>query len=173
MKKLFMILVLVLLLCFTFSCQKAEEVAEESAESTQMTDEERASVAASVEQALSDYVEAMKQMDWNRMFQFYMEGNELVFAGDGMVISGKDTLIENLKERTGAIKEFTSMEEPQKYVYVLSRDAAVITHEFNQSYTLVTDEILRFRGSWIYVLKRINYEWKIVHFGGTHVPVSE
>ena len=107
------------------------------------------------------------------MFQFYMEGNELVFAGDGMVISGKDSLIENLKERRGAIKEFTSVEEPQRYVYVLSRDAAVITHEFNQSYTLVTDEILRFRGSWIYVFKRINDEWKFVHFGGTHVPVTE
>ena len=29
MKKLFMVLPLVFLLCFTFSCQKAEEVAEE------------------------------------------------------------------------------------------------------------------------------------------------
>ncbi len=103
MKKLFMILPLVFVLCFMVGCQKAEEV---TADSSQMTDEERASVAASAEQALSDYVEAMKQMDWNRMFQFYMDGDELVFAGDGMVISGKDTLIENLKERTGAIKEF-------------------------------------------------------------------
>ena len=31
MKKLFMVIPLVLLLCFTFSCQKAEEVAEEAA----------------------------------------------------------------------------------------------------------------------------------------------
>ncbi len=30
MKKLFMVLPLVFLLCFTFSCQKAEEVAEEA-----------------------------------------------------------------------------------------------------------------------------------------------
>jgi ketosteroid isomerase-like protein len=170
MKKLFMVLPLVFLLCITFSCQKGEEGI---ADSLQMSDEERALIAASAEQALSDYVEAIKQMDWNRMFEFLVDGDELVFAEDGMLKSGKDTLVGNLKEKTGAIKKINSLEHPQKHVYVLSKDAAVITVEFDQSITLVTDDIVRQRGSWIYVFHRINNEWEIVHTGGTRVPVTE
>jgi hypothetical protein len=173
MKKLLLILPLVFLLCFTFSCQKAEEVAEEPAESSQMTDEEKALVAASAKQALLDYEEALKQMDWNRIFEFLVDGDELVFAEDGMLKSGKDTLVENLKEKTGAIKKINLLEYTNKHVYVLSKDAAVITLEFNQSFTLVTDDIVRQRGSWIFVFHRINDEWKIVHAGGTHIPVTE
>ena len=39
MKKLLMIIPLVFLLCFTFGCQQAEEVAEESVETNQNADE--------------------------------------------------------------------------------------------------------------------------------------
>jgi len=169
-KKLLMILPLVLLFCFTFGCQKAEEVAEES---SHMTDEERASVAASAEQALTDYVEAMKQMNWNRMFEFLVDGDELVFAEDGTLKSGKNTLVGNLREKTAAIKKINSLEHTNKHVYVLSKDAAVISLEFDQSFTLVTDDIIRQRGSWIYIFHRINNEWKIVHTGGTRIPVTE
>ena len=170
MKKLFMIIPLALILCFMVGCKQGEEVTDES---SHMTDEERASVAASAEQALADYVEAMKQMNWNRMFEFLVDGDELVFAEDGTLKSGKNALVGNLKEKAGAIKKINSLEHPQKHVYVLSKDAAVITVEFDQSITLVTDDIIRQRGSWIYVFHRINNEWKIVHTGGTHIPVTE
>jgi ketosteroid isomerase-like protein len=169
MKKLFMIMPLALILCFMVGCQQRGQV-EKIAE---MTDEERASVAASAEQALSGYAEAIQQMDWSRMFKYLIDGDELVFAEDGAVISGKDTIVENLKEKTGAIKKLNSLEHPKQYVYVLSRDAAVITVEFDQSFTLVTDDIIRQRGSWIYVFHRINNEWKIVHTGGNRIPATE
>jgi ketosteroid isomerase-like protein len=168
-KKLLLILPLVFLLCFTFGCQKAEEVAE----SSKMTEEVRDSISASVEQAFSEYVDATKQMDLNRMYQFLIEGDEFVVALDGALISGKDNFVKMHKKGAGTIKEFNSIEFPQKYVYVLSKDAAVITIEYDESYTTLSDETLRIRGSWIYVFNRINDEWKIVHTGGTHVPVTE
>ena len=138
-----------------------------------MTDEEKAAVAASAEQALLDYVAAMKQMDWNRMFEFFVDRDDLVFAEDGTISFGKDTIVANLKEKTAAIKKINSIEHPKKHVYVLSKDAAVISLEFDQSFTLINDDIIRQRGSWIYVFQRINNEWKIVHTGGTRVLVTE
>jgi hypothetical protein len=170
MKKLLMIIPLLLLLCLTFSCQQAEE---EVSESPDMTDEEKASVAASAEQALSEYVEIIKQMDWNRMFEFFVDGDDLVFAEDGTINSGNNTIVANLRAKTAAIKRINSLEHTKKHVYVLSKDAAAISLEFDQSFTLVTDDIVRQRGSWIYVLHQINNEWKIVHTGGTRIPVTE
>ena len=174
MKKYLSVIPLVFLLCFVVGCQQYyEEPIEEAAEETQMTEEARASVSASVEQAFSEFVDAMTQTDWNRMYQFMLEGDEFVFAADGEVISGKANFLNSHKEATGAVKEFNTIEYPQKYIYVLSKDAAVITIEYDESYTSVSDDIIRLRGSWIYVFHRINDEWKIVHTGGTHIPVTE
>jgi hypothetical protein len=170
MKRLFYVIPLVCLLCFAFGCHKAEEVV---AESPDMTDEEKASVAASAEQALSEYVETMKQMDWNRMFEFFMDGDDLVFAEDGTISSGKDVIVGNLREKTAAIKKINSLEHTNKHTYVLSKDAAAISLEFDQSFTLVTDDTIRQRGSWIYIFHRINNEWKIAHTGGTRIPVTD
>ena len=170
MKNLLIVIPLVFLLCFTLGCRKAEEVV---AESPDMTDEEKASVAASAEQALSEYAEVMKRMDWNRMFEFFVDGDDLVFAEDGKVSFGKDVIVGNLREKTAAIKKINSLEHTNKHVYVLSKDAAVISLEFDQSFTLVTDDIIRQRGSWIYIFHRINNEWKIAHTGGTRIPVTE
>jgi hypothetical protein len=170
LKNLLIVIPLVFLLCFTLGCRKAEEVV---AESPDMTDEEKASVAASAEQALSEYAEVMKRMDWNRMFEFFVDGDDLVFAEDGKVSFGKDVIVGNLREKTAAIKKINSLEHTNKHVYVLSKDAAVISLEFDQSFTLVTDDIIRQRGSWIYIFHRINNEWKIAHTGGTRIPVTE
>ena len=115
----------------------------------------------------------MKQMDLDRMHQFIIEGNEFVFAADGALMSGKDNFTKMHKESAGTIKEFNSFKLPQKYVYVLSKDAAVITIEYEESYTSISDDIHRIRGSWIYVFHRINDDWKIVHTGGAHVPVTK
>lgn len=170
MKKLFLVLPLVFLLCIIFSCQKGKEVAEES---TQMTEEERASVAASIEQEFADYVEATLQMDWDKTLQLYTDGDDLVFAANGSIVTGKDSFITAHNQLTGRIKEFKTLEVPNKYIYVLSRDSAVFTIQFDESYTSNSDDAVRSRGSFLYVFHRMNGEWKIVHAGGTIVPVTE
>jgi hypothetical protein len=55
----------------------------------------------------------------------------------------------------------------------MSRNSAVLTIEFDESYTLASNDAVRSRGSFIYVFHQINGEWKIVHAGGTIVPVTE
>ena len=168
MKKQLMVIPLVFLLCFTFGCQKGHELA-----AAQITEEEKAEVAASIEQAFSEYVEATLQMDWDKTLQFFIDSDDLVFAANGSIVTGKNSFVMAHNQVTDTVKEFNSFETPNKYIYILSRDSAVLTIEFNESFTLSPDDVARTHGSFVYVFHRINGDWKIVHAGGTIVPITE
>lgn len=168
MKKLFMVLPLVFLLCFTVSCQKGHELA-----AAQITEEEKAEVAASIEQAFSEYVKATLQMDWDKTLRFFIDSDDLVFAANGSIVTGKNSFVMAHNQLTDTVKEFNSFEIPNKYIYVLSDNSAVLTVEFKESFTLSSDDVVRTNGSFIYIFHRINGDWKIVHAGGTIVPITE
>jgi hypothetical protein len=68
MKKLFMILPLVLVLCFTFSCQQGEEVAEEPAVDIAADVE---SIRAEVQARSKALVAAEEVFDWETSVTFF------------------------------------------------------------------------------------------------------
>lgn len=163
-----MVISLVILLSFTFGCRKGHELA-----AARITEEEKAEVAASIEQTFSEYVEATLKMDWEKTLQFFIDSDDLVFAANGSIVTGKNSFVTAHNQMTDTINEFSSFKIPNKYIYVLSRDSVVLTIEFNESFMLVPDDAVRTHGSFVYVFHRINGDWKIVHAGGTIVPVTE
>ena len=74
MKKLFMVIPLVLLLCFTFSCQKGEEVAEEPA--VDIEAEEQA-----IRDVLQKTIEAKNRKDWDTVINMYAEKTIILDEG--------------------------------------------------------------------------------------------
>ena len=66
MKKLLMVIPLVILLCFTFSCQKGEEVAEEPGVKP-LSDEDVAALKAMYD----DWIQAVKSGEWDTAANFY------------------------------------------------------------------------------------------------------
>ena len=68
MKKLLMVLPLVFLLCFTFSCQKAEKVAEEVGVKA-LSDEDM----AAIEETIQAFVKADLAGDWDSFFATFTE----------------------------------------------------------------------------------------------------
>jgi len=83
MKKQLMVIPLAALLFFTFGCQKGHDLA-----AAQLTEEEKAEVGTSIEQALSEYVEATLQMDWEKTLRFFIDSDDLVFAANGSIVTG-------------------------------------------------------------------------------------
>jgi len=57
-----------------------------------------------------------------------------------------------------------------EYVYVLSKDAASYSFDFDGAIKTTKGETLKCkRGSWTFVLKKVNGEWKSIHSNGAHV----
>ena len=97
MKKLFMLIPLVILLCFTFCCQQGEEVAEI------MSEQEKEDIARAVEERISDYFDAIKLIDIERILGFWADTEGFVFAGTNAyrtkkIISVKELMDSLLEE---------------------------------------------------------------------------
>jgi ketosteroid isomerase-like protein len=163
MKKLLMVLPLVLLICFTFSCQKAEEVAEE------LSDQKKEEIARAVEERVADYADAIKKIDMERMLNFWADTEGFVFAGDGLLTVGYDKYANQLREMMSNIAEVTSIEFGNFHVYVLSNDAASLSMEYEWSMIDKDGNTINAKGSWMYVFKKFGDVWKVVHSAGAHL----
>ncbi|MDH5203197.1 MAG: SgcJ/EcaC family oxidoreductase [Nitrospirota bacterium] len=84
MKKLLMIIPLVILLCFTFSCQQGEEVAEEAA----LSDEDVAAIKASTEA----YVQAVKSEDFTAFAALYTE-DAVLMPPNQPIVQGREAIL--------------------------------------------------------------------------------
>jgi len=94
MKKLLTIIPLVILLCFTFSCQQAEEVAEEPGV-TPLSDEDIAAI-----KALGPAVdEAALARDWKTLVAFFTEDVVLMLPNKPS-IQGNSAMMEMLESLT-------------------------------------------------------------------------
>ena len=88
MKKLLLILPLVFLLCFTFGCQKAEEVAEEiGVEVVGLSDED----VASIRTAHDDYVQAVMTGGYVATIEYYTE-DAIMMPPNAPMVQGREAL---------------------------------------------------------------------------------
>ena len=163
MKKLLTILPLVFLLCFTFSCQKAEVVAEE------LSDQKKEEIARAVEERVADYADAIKKIDMERMLNFWADTEGFVFAGDGLLTVGYDKYANQLREMMSNTAEVSSIEFGNFHVYVLSNDAASLSMEYEWSMIDKDGNTINAKGSWMYVFKKFGDVWKVVHSAGAHL----
>ena len=163
MKKLITIISMVILLCFTFSCKKAGEVAEE------LSDQKKEEIARVVEERFADYADAMEKMDIERMLNFWADTEGFVVAGDGLLAVGYDSLANRIREFISNTAEVTSFDFSKPHIYVLSNDAASLCNEYEWSLIDKDGITVTAKGSWMYVFKRFDGVWKVVHSAGTHL----
>ena len=156
MKKLFMIFPLVFLLCLTFGCQKAEEVAEEPVADVEAEIE-------NVKAVLNRAVSAYNSLDAESYLENYCQDNDMVLFGDISRIVG----FEAFKE--GVPKGFEQYDSAE----VSYRDEVIKMHSSGEVSWLTCyldlksvsqgEERIVKGTSATYVLEKRNGKWLIVH----------
>jgi ketosteroid isomerase-like protein len=151
MKKLLMILPMVFLLCFTFGCKQAEEVAEEPAVDIE------AEVEA-VREANTAWQKASEAQDMDAVMSF--------FADDFVRLRGGTNSIQNkAEEREGWSKWYAdgwkSTWEPTKVEVAGSGDLAYVYGVYHNE-RVVDGEIQKSQGGFLNVWKRqADGSWKL------------
>ena len=138
-----------------------------------LSEEEEAAIAKTVEQTVLRYIEAIRKLDLERMLEFYADSDAFVYAGDGTLTAGYDAWAAQLRETVGPLAAVHAIETTNPHTYVLGRDAAAYTMQFEWSMGTTAGDTVKSRGSWTYVFKRLDGHWKVVHSTGTHVPIPD
>jgi ketosteroid isomerase-like protein len=91
MKKLFIILPLVFLLCFTFGCQQGEEVAEEPVVVVE------ADINA-LKNMLDEWVELYNAGDFEKLVSFYYAEDAVEMEANQPILEGREAILANYKK---------------------------------------------------------------------------
>ena len=134
-----------------------------------LTEQEKATITEEVEARVVDYVDAIKQLDLERILDFWANTEGYVFAGDGTLVEGYDKHSIQLKDTVSKAVKVNYIEKNNQHVYVLARDAASYTMEYRWSMTMESGDTINAKGSWLYVFKKFDDTWRVVHSAGAHI----
>jgi len=148
--------------CFLLSCGQP-------APSALMGAEEKARIAEQVDATVRDYVSAIQALDSERMLGFWADVEGFTIAGDGSLIVGFEPWAAQIRALVEATAEVTHIEVRNPQIFVLGRDAASYSMEFEWSMTSREGVTTNASGSWTYVFKRFPEGWRVVHSAGTHI----
>ena len=143
------------------SCGPATPLAELSAE-------EKSRIVQEVDATVREYLSAIQSLDTNRMLSFWADVEGFAIATDGALL-GYRSWADQIRTLVETTSEVTHIERSNAQVYVLARDAASYSMEFEWSMTSLEGVTTNTTGSWIYVFKRFPGGWRVVHSGGTHI----
>jgi hypothetical protein len=133
-----------------------------------LTDAEKVVIADAVMTRVDDYIDAARRLDLEWFLGFWANVDGFVIAGDGGLMDYA-TWEQQLRSDFATVREITDFEFFNRHTYVLARDAAVHSTQFRWGMVTTTGDTLRMHGSWCYVFKNFDAEWKVVHSAGTHL----
>lgn len=135
-----------------------------------LTEQEIAIITEEVKARIVDYFDALKKLDYERMLDFCANTEGFVVAWNGTLVEGYDKQsikFKDLIQNTNKVNYFELRNDP--HVYVLARDAASYAMEYRMSITMKSGDTLNDEGSGIYVFKKFDDIWQVVHTAGTKV----
>ena len=133
-----------------------------------LTEQEKAIITEEVKARVVDYIDAFKKLDIERMLDFWANTEGFVYAGDGALVVGYDKFSIQIKDLIHT-DEVNYIEQNEPLVYILARDAASYTMEYRWSLTMKSGDTLNAKGSWMYVFKKFDDTWRVVHSAGAHI----
>ena len=175
MKKLFMILPLVFLLCFTFGCQDKEAMAEleamkaqAEAQNEEITDAEKIEIAENVKKLALECAEVFGTMEQEPYMKYYLDSNSFTFVMNGQTTRSYSSFYDQVKSSMNNLQE-ADVEYTDIYVDVYSREFAVVHGPFKWSaiYQDGKHEEVMGHISFVYILYKGG--WKIA-FASEYFP---
>ena len=128
------------------------------------------SIRDAVSARVDGYVQAIQNGYLDYMRGFWANDPDFTMAGDGTLSVGYDRWIQSVEELTAKTDSVLYVElvgEPR--ITVLGPDAASYAMAYRWSYALTDGSTLSAEGSWMYVFKRIDGVWRVVHSAGSHI----
>ena len=137
--------------------------------SNELTAQEKAVITEELKARVAGYIDSFKNLDIEPMLDFWSNTEGFVSAGDGKLVAGYDKYSIQMKDIILNTDSVIYIEQNDPHVYVLAKDAASYAMEYRWSLKMNSGDTLNAQGSWMYVFKRFDDAWRVVHSAGAHI----
>ena len=139
-----------------------------ASEPDEMSPAERQAVAAEIRERLDEYAEAVTNQDINAMLSFWSDSEDFLFAGDGVILGGYEEWAPLTTKHNAETKRWLRWNWHNVHVVVLSQNAASATVALDYSKISTDGDTVSADGSWTYVFKKYDGDWKVIQTNGSH-----
>jgi hypothetical protein len=162
MNKIALFLVSVMcLVIFTVSCETSNQC--------ELSEQEKTEIDSQIEGILKDFFNP-STLDYESHISLRANDEYYLYAGDGaFVFTGYDSYKEGVKAAFDGMQGWAALELTKTHVYVLAKDAASATVEFEGAFVTLDADTITHNGCWTFVFKKFGNEWKVVQENGTHL----
>lgn len=133
-----------------------------------LSDSEKKEITEVIELKIQGYVEAVKRGDVEWLLNFWADDKDFVFAGDGE-IKDKLGIDKRIRDFIGETKKVRHIKVMNGHTYILGKEAVSHATEFDWGIITLAGDTINSKGSWLYVFKKFDEDWKVIHSAGTHI----
>ena len=160
MLNLFKILLVLGLFSQLLSCKQGDNISES----------ERNAIIKEIQAKFDGYIEAMKREDIDWFHSFWSNENDFTFAGDGVIKTNYDSAITKAYgDAFKDIKEVIHLNWSNPHALIIDRNTVSYVTNFDWQAAVISGDTVKAKGSWLYLFKKTNGQWKVVHSAGTHI----
>jgi ketosteroid isomerase-like protein len=139
---------------------------------TDLTEEQKTTIAEELSQEFDVYGAAVRQLDPDAVLGFFQESDELAFAEFGEVVLSWSTLAEQVRESWPQYASVESFEWGDLHIQALAAHVAAVTTTFDFQASDTTGAPIAVNGTFSTVWVQTDGEWKIVNVAATF-PAAE
>lgn len=134
-----------------------------------LTEEEKVKITNEIESIVENFLDP-NTMTYESHIGLRANVDGYVMGGDGKILYID---YESYQQGTKAVFDnfdrFIKLKATKTFVYVLGKDAASCTAEFEGAFIDLNGDTITHNGCWTFVFKQFDGIWKVVHENGTHV----
>lgn len=135
-----------------------------------ISDNERTTITKEIQDRLDGYSEAVRRKDSDWIQDFWSDEKDFVLASDGKIETNYDSVMtREYRDAFKTIQEMTYLNFSNGHALVLSKNAVSYATNFDWQAIMVTGDTVKASGSWLYLFKKSDGKWKVVHSAGTHI----
>jgi ketosteroid isomerase-like protein len=135
----------------------------------ELSEAEKLRISEEIQVRANGYPVALKNKDLKWFHNFWSDEEGFVFAGDGQIETDYEAFTQQLSDIFQNLEEVIHFEFTNGHVCVLGRDAASFVANFDWGMVMNSGDTLQAKGSWLYVFRKTDDQWKVFHSAGTHI----
>lgn len=138
--------------------------------SDNISNDEQTNITKEIQGRLDGYSEAVKRKDSDWIQNFWSDEKDFVLASDGKIETNYDSVMtKEYRDAFKTIQEMTYLNFSNGHALVLSKNAVSYATNFDWQAIMVSGDTVKASGSWLYLFKKSDGQWKVVHSAGTHI----
>ena len=134
-----------------------------------ITEQNKVAITEAIKERVSGYADAVKRRDADWLLNFWSNEKDFAMAGDGELTGDYESgIAKPTRDFISGIKSVLHFKFSDGHTYVINENAVSYATNFDWGIVLWSGDTVKSKGSWLYLFRKSDNGWKVVHSAGTH-----